>query len=549
MASRDATFLAFFLAWAKVVRWQVPVLHGRIAHWLDTTDDPVRVLLVFRGAAKSTLYAIYKAYLLWRDPQRRSLIWAADDKLATKLTRDTLSVLRRHPWCGGMVVGKPGARSFWVAGATDARNPSMDAVGVSSNATGSRADDADFDDVEVPKNIKTAEGRENLRVKIEESTHILVPGGRKTFIGTPHTTESIYVDQIEGGAAVLRIPLFAQHTRHEATPERRLPFDFDPQADGLYVLTGIGKFARLLNEGTDYSVVGRSVVLDRPAAGVVDIYSGNAWPERFTRAEVERRRRETRTLNAWDSQYQLQARPVSEIRLDPALLVPYDAEPRLHVANGAVAMYLGGAQIVSATCRVDPASGKLHSDTSSLSVVLADAKGTYYWHRAIALVGEIAEYTADGKTITGGQAMQVADVVAALNLPRVDVETNGIGGTWPAILRSAFRQRRLQCAVRAVESRGNKNERILAALEPPLRARHLWAHVSVLDAVEAQMRDWNPALRVQADDHLDSGAGAIAAEPVRIGSAVKERGTTFPAALPQTWLPNAGTIEAPWDDS
>ena len=146
---RHVNFITFFVLWAKYKKWEVPLLHVRICKWLDECDDRVRVLLVFRGAAKSTIYAVWKAYRLYKNRSHLSIIWAADDKLAGKLTRDTLNVLRRHPLCAGMLPNKPGALSFWVNGTTDARNPSMEAVGVSSNATGSRAHDADFDDVDL----------------------------------------------------------------------------------------------------------------------------------------------------------------------------------------------------------------------------------------------------------------------------------------------------------------------------------------------------------------------------------------------------------------
>ena len=179
MASRDVNFLTFFLIWAKLQGWKVPLLHVRICQWLDTCDARVRVLMVFRGAAKSTIYAVWKAYRLYKNQTNRSLIYAADDKLAGKLTRDTLAVLRRHRLCAGMLPRNPGALSFWVNGATDARNPSMEAVGVNSNATGSRADDADFDDIEVPKNIKTPDARQQIRQKIEETTHIMNTTDRK----------------------------------------------------------------------------------------------------------------------------------------------------------------------------------------------------------------------------------------------------------------------------------------------------------------------------------------------------------------------------------
>ena len=529
---RPVTFLAFFLMWAKVMGWKVPPLHVRICRWLEHCDDPVRVLMVFRGASKSTIYAIYKAWKLYRRRSNRSLVWAADDKLATKLTRDTLNILRRHPLCGGMLPSKPGAQSFWVNGSNDARNPSMEAVGVNGNATGSRADDIDFDDVEVPKNIKTPEARLNLRLKIEESTHIAVPGAQKTYIGTPHTHDSIYTEQIEGGAAVLKISLFAHVRRYTKTDaDTRYAFDFDPLADGLYVLAGIGKFARMLVEGQDYRVGRRCIVFDKPPGVVLDICAGNAWPERFTRAEIEQRRKDTRTLNGWDSQYQLEAKPVSDTRLDPSRMLAYDVKPAVSIANREAIMLLGKVRIVGACARWDCALGKIDSDASAFSLVLTDAAGNLYWQIAEGLMGDL-----------DAQCARVKDLVIEYQIPRVTVETNGPGGFVPPRLRKFLAG--TGCAVVEDHSTENKIKRILDAFEPPLSMGVLWAHVSVLDGPTwDQMKDFNPLAKNQPDDYLDSGAGAIADTPVRIGQIVG-----IPTARPlHPWRPSAGVHDAVFD--
>ena len=538
MASREVSFLTFFLIWAKLQGWKVPLLHVRICQWLDTCDARVRVLMVFRGAAKSTIYAVWKAYRLYKNRTNRSLIYAADDKLAGKLTRDTLAVLRRHPLCAGMLPRNPGALSFWVNGSTDARNPSMEAVGVNSNATGSRADDADFDDIEVPKNIKTPEARLNLRQKIEESTHILVPGWQKTFVGTPHTHDSIYTEQIEGGAAVLKIPLFEHVRRYTDTGQRRrYRFDFPVADDGLYVIAGIYKFSRMLVEGKDYRVEGSEVVFDTPPGEVIDICAGCAWPERFTREEIELKRQETRTLNAWDSQYQLEAKPISEVRLDPARIIPYDCEPVIRVANGEVGMWLGATRIVGATAYWDCSLGKIKSDASAFTLLLTDARGQLYWHVAQGLTGELAEFDANDR-IVGGQVMQVRELVMRFQIPRVVVETNGPGGFVPNILRQALKG--TGCGVGEEFSSANKQKRILDAFEAPLSSRFLWAHVAVLEGPAwDQMKDFNPELRDQADDYLDSGAGAIAQTPIRIGKIVGKP----TEHSREDWRPEAGVHE------
>jgi hypothetical protein len=536
---KPVSFAVFFVMWSNLRGWKVPDLHVRICLWLENCTDPVRVLKVFRGAAKSTIFAVYKAWRLYRDRTIRNQIWAADDKTATRLTRDTLAVLRRHPLCAGMLPPKPGEKFFWVTGSTDFRNPSMEANGVLSNATGSRADAIDFDDIEVPKNIRKPEARESLRSRIDDSTHILVPGGQNTYIGTPHTHDSIYDEQIQGGAAVLEIPLFEHAVRYEATDERKdYTFNFKVADDGLYVFVGIGKFARLLVEGWDYKVKGKTVVFAEPPQAVLDIYTGCAWPERFDRADLETRRKKTRTLNGWDSQYQLHAKPSHEMRLDPDRIIEYDVEPQIIHANGGVRMMLGQVQIVGAKCWWDCSLGKVKSDTSALALVFTDAQGRLYWHRAVGLTGDLEELDAKGKLI-GGQCKQAKDLIVKFQLGQLTIETNGPGGFVPAIMRKHLKG--TGCGVKEYFTTENKQEKILDAFEAPLSSKFLWAHSSVLAGPAwDEMRDFNPAEKNQPDDYIDSAAGAIKETPVRIGKFIADE----PQHMnPVTWRPNEGVYE------
>jgi len=547
MENRPVDFLTFFIVWARLQGWAVPLLHVRICQWLEHCRDPERVLMVFRGAGKSTIYAIYKAWKLYRNRSHRSLVWSADNETAGMLTADTINVLRNHPLCRGMLPSKPGAKRFWVTGAKDARNASMRAVGVTSNATGARADDVDFDDIEVPGNIETAEARLKLRQRVSESTHIAVPGAQKTYSGTPHTHDSIYNERIKGGAAVLKIPLFEHSTRYTDTLKRtRYPISAPVGADGLYVMTGIHKGAKMLKEGVDYLVEADHVVFPKPPGVVVDICTMCAWPERFTRKEIEIRRQETLTLNAWDSQYGLEAKPLGEQRLDPGMMKPYAVEPVIRSANGEVSMWLGKVRIVAASLRWDPSSGKLKSDVSALALILQDEMGRRYWHRAEALRGRVAEFADDGKTITGGQVAEIVKMVKQFHLMRVTVETNGIGGFAPDVLKAALKQAKVTgCGVTEVHSSASKNRRILEAWEDPLASGTIWAHTSVIDGPAwEQMRDWNPAVTDQADDYIDAAAGAITETPERIGRVASDSvGWNSPPKARDDWRPSAGVHE------
>lgn len=522
------SFVAFFLLWADVQGWEVPPLHLRICHWLEKRGR-LAVLRVFRGAAKSTIVAVYQAWRLYCDRAYRFLDQGADDPVAYKLSRDTRAVIRRHPLCAGMLrTQPPAAGRFDVVGNPDARNASVTAHGIMSNVTSARAEEVVFDDIEVPRNIRKPESRNALRERTSEATHVLVPGGRKLYIGTPHTHDSIYDEQIARGADHLTIPLFEDHVRYDKPTQRRFPFNFAPAADGLYVFLGM----KLLEEGADYKVEGRAVVFSRAPGGIVDIYARCVWPERFTRAEIAFRRAECKTLNEFDSQYQLQAKPLHAIRLDPGRIIPYDVEPTITLANGSVRMMLGQTQLVSCAAWWDCALGKLGGDASAFSVVFSNERGFLFWHRAVALTGDIYE-----------QCRTILELARALQIPSITVETNGPGGFVPPILRKELAGTGIGVAEVFQVSTTNKDKRILDGFEPPLSGRFLWAHTSVLDTVEQQMRDWVPGVPNQPDDFLDSGAEAIKATPVRIGRIVGPVGSTER----RDWRPSAGDYEVEVD--
>lgn len=521
-----ASFLAFYLAWADLMRWKVPDIHVRACHWFEHCGD-LAVLRCFRGFSKSTILGVYNAWRYWRDPSYRILHQSEADGTAYKTSRHTQAVLRRHPWCKGMLSAKAGpVEQWWVSGAQDidSRNASMYAKGILSNVTSARADECQNDDVEVPRNIQTPEAREKLRYRLGEQTHILVPGGRTKYIGTPHTHDSLYDEQQALGADCLTIRMFDKEQRIDVALAQRYAVPFRAE----FVFAGIGKATRLLTEGKDYVLTKGGIELLVSIGGLVDVYSGCAWPERFGREELLKRRRKTRTINEWDSQYQLHSKPIHEVRLNPDHMIEFAAKPTIHYANRQVVMMLGKVQIVGAAARWDCSLGKINSDASAFCLILTDAAGRLYWLVAEGLEGELED-----------QCARVKALVLAYHIPRVVVETNGPGGFVPAALRKALMG--TGCAVADHHSSENKQKRILDSLEPALSMRILWAHTDVLDGpTYDQMKDFNPALKNQPDDYLDAAAGAIADTPVRIGRIVG----IPPAHQREDWRPSAGSFEA-----
>lgn len=543
------SFAAFYLIYAETLNWVVPDFHLDVCDFLEDYGT-LGLLMMPRGHGKSTILDIYNAWKLFCNPEHLILHQGATDPDAYKVSRGTEQVLERHPLSNifGIKKARGETQKWWVSGCTDVRHGSIHARGILSNVTGSRANEIQNDDVEVPSNIGTPEAREKLRYRLGEQSFILIPGGQRLFVGTPHTHDSLYTDIKKLGAKCLVLKMYEKEKRFESVSEAIV--DFDP----VYVFSGIGSQAKLLKEGKDYKFIqqGNSYrIIFTESHYLIDVYSEALWPERFTPQVMEERRRECRTINEWDSQYQLHAKPIGDVRLDPDKMIPYDCEPVLKRANGRYIMMLGERQIVGITMRWDPSSGKLKSDISSVALVLHDDFGNKYWHRSVALTGEVVTHDAQGNII-GGQVWQLCDLIEQFNVPCISIETNGIGNFAPASLKGALKARRIRCGVNEVHNTGNKNKRILEALEGPLMSGLLWVHTSVIDTPEEgenssrqykNMRMFNPAVSDQDDDDLDSLAGAVTDSPERVGKIHRQNEVNESP----NWRTNGGVIEATLD--
>ncbi|WP_240791166.1 phage terminase large subunit [Roseomonas sp. AR75] len=459
---RPADLLEFAWIWNTRARLRTPTLHRRVLRWLEdalAAGDRRLLLMAFRGAGKSTLVGLFCAWQLYRNPELRILVLAADHALATRMVSTVRRILARHPLCGALLpeAGEGGwaADRFTVARDAVLRDASMMAAGIGGNITGARAELIVCDDVEVAGNCDTPAKREELRERLTETEFVLVPGGSMLFVGTPHCAESLYAEGEEGFLAGCR----------------RLV---------LPLLDGEGR---------------------------------SAWPERFPEEAVAKLRDRVGPL-AFRRQMLLQ--PVAEeaARLDPGLIARYAAEPEYREANGRGVLTLMGTRLVSGGGWWDPAFGRPDKgDSSVVAVTYADAQGRTYLHR-IAYVTQDSGARDDPAT---QQCRAVARIAQDLLLPVMRVETNGIGGFLPGLLRQEFSRVGISCSVVEMASRVPKVQRILGALDPVLAARRLSAHESVFRTrFPQEMAAWRPDATHARDDALDALAGCLLAEPVRL---------------------------------
>lgn len=183
--------------WTRVLNLPKPTrVQLDIARFL--TDGPERRFIqAFRGVGKTFLTAAFVVWRLWKNPQLKVVIVSANEKLATEIATFIKLLIDADPlWSElrSQSHQRSSALAFDVGPAIPDKSPSVKAVGIFGQLTGSRADLLISDDVEVPKNAETEGMREKLKDRVSEYAAILKPGGETLYLGTPQTQESIYRD-------------------------------------------------------------------------------------------------------------------------------------------------------------------------------------------------------------------------------------------------------------------------------------------------------------------------------------------------------------------
>jgi len=464
---KQSDFADFVRTWNGEQAFETPMLHEQIVDWL--TDNWIGgrrelLLLAFRNCGKSTLVGLFAAWLLKCDPALRIVVLAADHALAKKMVRNVKRIIERHPMCEGM---KPTRADQWASAQftvnrdIELRDPSMLARGISANVTGSRADIVICDDVEVPNTCNSADKRESLRERLGEIEYVLVPGGLQLYVGTPHTHDSIYLDEA-------------------AVP------DINVYLDGF----------------------------DRLELALLDKKGNSRWPERFPQEKIESIKKRSGP-NKFASQMMLKPVNIVDGRLDPDLLRHYDVELDYREGNGVSTLTLGDRRMVSASCWWDPSYGSPdRGDASVVACIFTDDRGDYWLHRVRYLEHDPTLAETEAEAIQ--MCRQVARFLRTFQLPSVIVETNGIGRFLPGLLKKEIRELGLNAAVIEKATRVAKERRIIEAFDVVLAAGSLYAHRSIWETpFITEMREWRPGSG-GADDGLDAVSGCLLSEPVRL---------------------------------
>lgn len=465
MQNKD--FAVFVELWNMTQGYKTPLMHHRLAMWLQTSwvkGDQKLLLQAFRASGKSTLVGLFSAWLLQQDPDLRILVLAAESSLANKMVRNIRKIIEKHPLTRHLVPKKAdqwASDRFTVKRQKELRDPSVLGLGVTSNATGSRADIIIYDDVEVPNTCGSVDKRQNLRNNLTESNFILVPGGTQLYVGTPHSYFSIYAD----------------------APRKEI------QEVDIFL--------------KDYT---------RYAVPVINKTGQSAWPEQFSMDDINTLKHHSGP-NKFASQMMLKPVNVVEGRLDTTLLRFYNAAINYAEAQRQITLTLDYKKIISCAVWWDPAFGSAKGDKSVVAIIYTDTDGHHYLHH-IHYMSIKTQQDEDEATL---QCIEIVKLVERFYIPAVNIEINGIGKFLPAILRRELGKKNISCAVLEHSSRENKAERIIGAFDAVMAARCLSVHEDVrATPFLSEMLEWQPQKKSGYDDGLDAVAGALSLEPVRL---------------------------------
>jgi hypothetical protein len=178
---------------------------------LSLEDSPERYCLqAFRGCGKSHLSALYALWCLYWDPEEKILVVSATGKRAAEFVKFCKETILVCPFLEHM---KPGttqrdlAYSFDVHGCLPSQTPSLEAKGITSQITGSRATKIIGDDIEIATTV-SVEAREKLENLSFEFESILLPGGKIIYLGTPHSSSSMYNGLPNKGYEIQKFPIY-----------------------------------------------------------------------------------------------------------------------------------------------------------------------------------------------------------------------------------------------------------------------------------------------------------------------------------------------------
>ncbi len=180
--------------------------HVELINWWQSSARKQNILVLLpRGHLKSKLIALKTAWELTRDPTSTILYASATSALAEKQLHAIKRILTSRTYAKywpEMINADENRRERWTADeiAVDhpervregIRDPSVKAVGLTSNFTGFHATNVKLDDIVVPNNAYTEDGRTKVANLVSQLASIKEPESIMDCVGTRYHAKDQY---------------------------------------------------------------------------------------------------------------------------------------------------------------------------------------------------------------------------------------------------------------------------------------------------------------------------------------------------------------------
>ena len=180
-------------------------IHKDVYRWLQSDNAGNQLLLLPRAHMKSHCIAVWCAWWITKYPETTILYLSATAELAEKQLYDVKNIMESpiyQRYWPNMINPEEGKREKWSVSKIAVDHPkrklegirdwTVASAGLTTNTTGWHADVVVADDVVVPDNAYTQEGRDRVKNAMSQMTSIRNAGGFTKACGTRYHPADIY---------------------------------------------------------------------------------------------------------------------------------------------------------------------------------------------------------------------------------------------------------------------------------------------------------------------------------------------------------------------
>lgn len=180
-------------------------VHKDVFKWLQSDEEGNQLLLLPRAHMKSHCMAVWCAWFITRFPETSILYLSATAELAEKQLYDIKNILTSSIYSRyfpDMIHPEEGQREKWAVSKIAVDHPkrksesirdwTVATAGLTTNTTGWHADVVIFDDIVVPDNAYTEDGRKRVANAASQMVSIRNAGGFCKAAGTRYHPTDIY---------------------------------------------------------------------------------------------------------------------------------------------------------------------------------------------------------------------------------------------------------------------------------------------------------------------------------------------------------------------